>query len=444
MNNENNEKSQNKSQSFWNLKNVNLRKEMMNFVQNEDSKPKKNCKKVKYKKAIIRKFKEIEYRNNIPKTRNKNSHKKQLNGIQDIPLDQYKKYLNALFYDNNDNTQNDSYPKKNIKNIYINTSPLNNNSIHKKTYNNFHDYLLDSTDNLEISPTSKNTRKSNGKKNKKRKNRSNEKNTNTNNNNNYYYVNTLSGSDSSVRKEKKKRYNGSKIKKFNMTKDDYYDEQDSDDDIYEKIMYGNNKLNNVNRSVSLKKKHNHKRIKSCFDPEKIDKNGNEGFYKIGNNNSLNLLNKTTNKKKNKLEMHSSEKKNKKKNNSLSKKNFPKGTKESMTSSDKKNKTRNNNNTNSDNISLVELKNKLKDKLISVTHELQYDLKLYNGPINIDCISLKNVDDSMNDMMNTMIINGYDCIRNKEYIIKCNKGKKCVDIELVKIKGNLLYFLIKKS
>ena len=83
-------------------------------------------------------------------------------------------------------------------------------------------------------------------------------------------------------------------------------------------------------------------------------------------------------------------------------------------------------------------------MISVTRELQFELKVYDGPINIDCISLKNADESMNDMMNKMIINGYDCLRNKENVIKCNKGKKFVDIELVKIRGNLLYFLIKKS
>ena len=38
------------------------------------------------------------------------------------------------------------------------------------------------------------------------------------------------------------------------------------------------------------------------------------------------------------------------------------------------------------LSLEELKNRLKDKLISVTQELQDELKIYDGPVDIDCIS----------------------------------------------------------
>ena len=361
--------------------------------------------------------------------------------------------MNALFYDY---SQNDYYPKKSQKNIHINTSPLNKNGLHKNTSCKLYNYLLDNTDNLELSSTSKHNKKSNGKKNKKKNNRTNGKNSKK------YFINTLSDSESSIRKEKKKRNNGAKIKKFNISRD-YYDNQDSNDS-YENIMNSYSKLN-VNCSTSLKKKKNHKRTKSCLDPSKIDlkqgidKNENEGFYKLENKSHI-FLNKTKNKKKSKLEIYNTENKSRKYKNVLIKNILPKRTKESMKSlanSYIKNKTKNNKsynnylNSSSDvsfrtnyNVSLEDLKNKLKDKLISVTRELQFELKAYDGPINIDCISLKNTDESMNDMMNKMIINGYDCIRNKDNVIKCNKGKKFVDIELVKIRGNLLYFLIKKS
>jgi hypothetical protein len=95
--------------------------------------------------------------------------------------------------------------------------------------------------------------------------------------------------------------------------------------------------------------------------------------------------------------------------------------------------------------LENAKNKLKDKLISVTDELKSErLKYYFGPINIECISSKNLDESMNDLIYKIKMNGYKYLKIKDYVFKCTKDDICYSIELVKIKGNLLYYLMKKE
>ena len=95
--------------------------------------------------------------------------------------------------------------------------------------------------------------------------------------------------------------------------------------------------------------------------------------------------------------------------------------------------------------LENCKNKLKDKLISVTDELKSEiLKYYVGPINVEYISLKNVNESVSDLIYKIKMNGYKYIKIKDYAFKCTKGDICFSIELVKLKGNLLYYLMKKE
>jgi hypothetical protein len=101
--------------------------------------------------------------------------------------------------------------------------------------------------------------------------------------------------------------------------------------------------------------------------------------------------------------------------------------------------------NSFNINLENAKNKLKDKLISVTNELKAEkLELYTGPINIGCITSKNIDESLNKFINKMKMNVYKYVKIKDYLFKCSKGDISFNVELVKIKGNLLYFLVKMN
>lgn len=468
----------NKAQSSWTLKNLNLREDMLNYNQytNIETKPSLKFKKIKDKKVKIKKFNEKENKNNILyKSRKKNNKK---NEIEDIQLDEYKKYLNALF---NENSQNNYTNSKNN-----NISPSNNNSLLKKNKSNYYyNYTMDNikeSNNSEENNIYRNVKKSNGKKKKKK---------NNNMSGNYInnHLNTFSSSNSPLKKEKKHinfKKNGTKTKNNNLIVDNQ-DNQESNDS-YDKILneYFNimnmnvNNVNNVNNSSEMKKNNNHKRIKSNFEQpgytntkQNIEEKNNsqKDFYK-GGNRSVNLLNKLNKNKSNKLKITSNEKQNKNKINNKSKiylsinnlknkeslNNYSTNTntniKNKNSKNNKINNTHNNNrNTNSylselsfitnSNLSLEELKNRLKDKLISVTHELQTVLNSYHGPINISCISLKNVEESMNDILYKMKMKGYNCSRNKENLLKCYKGDKAFDIEIVKIKGNLLYYLIKK-
>ena len=88
---------------------------------------------------------------------------------------------------------------------------------------------------------------------------------------------------------------------------------------------------------------------------------------------------------------------------------------------------------------------MKDKLISVTNELKAEkLKYHTGPIDIGCISSKKIDESLNKFINKMKMNGYKYVKIKDYLFKCSKGDIYFNVELVKIKGNLLYFLVKMN
>jgi hypothetical protein len=51
---------------------------------------------------------------------------------------------------------------------------------------------------------------------------------------------------------------------------------------------------------------------------------------------------------------------------------------------------------------------------------------------------------MNDLIYKIKMNGYKYIKIKDYVFKCTKDDICYSIELVKIKGNLLYYLMKKE
>ena len=88
------------------------------------------------------------------------------NEIEDIQLDEYKKYLNALF---NENSQNNYTNSKNN-----NISPSNNNSLLKKNKSNYYNYTMDNikeSNNSEENNIYRNVKKSNGKKKKGNRNR---------------------------------------------------------------------------------------------------------------------------------------------------------------------------------------------------------------------------------------------------------------------------------
>ena len=71
------------------------------------------------------------------------------------------------------------------------------------------------------------------------------------------------------------------------------------------------------------------------------------------------------------------------------------------------------------------------------------LKNYFGPIDIGLVSLKNKEESIDDIINKMNKKGFECTKMKDTLIRCIKKKKVIDIEITKIKGDFIYFLAKK-
>ena len=218
-------------------------------------------------------------------------------------------------------------------------------------------------------------------------------------------------------------------------------------------------------------------VQMCFTPEK---NGTTNDIKI-EKDKLTERNKKENKNNNNIEIKSYQKKNNNrsflpnlKNESKSQKNYSKkqednkvegnGKKYHIINKNKKyNKDEYNDNTNYlfnsissfkkfDNNIAEDYKNRLKLKLISLTDDLKDEneeekLKYYIGPIDLSLISIKgNLKESIEDLKDKFSMNGYECLDNdsKNEIksqIKYIKNGIIYITEVVKIKNNLLYYLI---
>ena len=213
-----------------------------------------------------------------------------------------------------------------------------------------------------------------------------------------------------------------------------------------------------------------------------EKNGTVDDIKI-ENNKLSVRNKKENNNKNNIEVKSYQKKYnnhsflpniKIESKSKSKKRYSKikeeskgegnGKKHHMINKNKKyDKDDNSENTNYlftsissfkkfDNNIVEDYKNRLKLKLISLTDDLKDEneeekLKYYIGPIDLSLISIKgNLKESIEDLKDKFSMNGYECLDNdnKNEIksqIKYIKNGIIYIAEIVKIKNNLLYYLI---
>ena len=101
-----------------------------------------------------------------------------------------------------------------------------------------------------------------------------------------------------------------------------------------------------------------------------------------------------------------------------------------------------------------IKNRLKSKLISLTDDLKNEndeekLKYYIGPIDLSLISLKgNIRESIEDFKNKLNERGFelenDNNNENNNQIKYKKDGIIYTIEVVKIRSNLLYYLIIKD
>ena len=200
----------------------------------------------------------------------------------------------------------------------------------------------------------------------------------------------------------------------------------------------NNKLNNTNNYNSPEpkkiKNRKHKRVISCGINSASITKINESLNEKDNN----IDNIALTEKKPRKNINNSNAKNKNQNNKLK-------SKIDINLFERSEffgyKLRNNNRINHGFCNDIDyIKLKLKNKLIDITDELQSELRYYRGPINIIWVSLLNVEDSMEEFEKKMKKYGFKCKRMPNNRFKCNKGGKIYLVELVKIHGNMLYYL----
>ena len=92
-----------------------------------------------------------------------------------------------------------------------------------------------------------------------------------------------------------------------------------------------------------------------------------------------------------------------------------------------------------------IKSNIKKKLIEKNEKLLLDaIYYYNGPIDISCISSQNYTGTIYELKRRASKNGYKCDKRENNFFKFTNGLESFLVEIVKIKNNMLYYLINKS
>ena len=91
-----------------------------------------------------------------------------------------------------------------------------------------------------------------------------------------------------------------------------------------------------------------------------------------------------------------------------------------------------------------IKSKMKKRLIEIDNKLIDAVNYYNGPIDISCISLKNYNQTVKDLNKRALKNGYKCSKCETNCYELTNGFKSFFVEIVKIRDNMLYYLIVKN
>jgi hypothetical protein len=195
-----------------------------------------------------------------------------------------------------------------------------------------------------------------------------------------------------------------------------YFKKDSNTKSYKNILSKPNSIK-LNSSELLL---NNIKKKNCVLSQNLRKNNNISITQINSNQNKSSLNKTEN---NCSENYISGNSRKRKFNSSEKR--KKGFVSKILNDIKTNKSKKKD--------LSKKKDKIKD----------IKLKNYYGPIDIGLVSLKNKEESIDDIINKMNKKGFECTKMKDTLIRCIKKKKVIDIEVTKIKGDIIYFLAKK-
>lgn len=91
-----------------------------------------------------------------------------------------------------------------------------------------------------------------------------------------------------------------------------------------------------------------------------------------------------------------------------------------------------------------VKSKFKIKLRKINDALLDAIHYYNGPIDISCISSKNYVETVEDLSKKVLKNGFKCIKNETNYFKFSNGLSSFLVEIVKIRNNMLYYLVLKN
>jgi hypothetical protein len=137
-------------------------------------------------------------------------------------------------------------------------------------------------------------------------------------------------------------------------------------------------------------------------------------------------------------------KNNKNNNQTSKKNNQNFLNKSMSALRRKNEFKIKLNSSMEMIKINAIKSKMKKRLIEIDNKLIDAVNYYNGPIDISCISLKNYTQTVKDLNKRALKNGYKCSKCETNYYELTNGFKSFFVEIVKIRDNMLYYLIVKN
>ena len=95
------------------------------------------------------------------------------------------------------------------------------------------------------------------------------------------------------------------------------------------------------------------------------------------------------------------------------------------------------------LGMDQIKSKFKKRLIEMDDKLIDAIHYYNGPIDISCISSKNYVETVKELNKKFYKNGFKCIKCEDNYFKFNNGTDSFLVEIVKIRNNMLYYLLEK-
>ena len=91
-----------------------------------------------------------------------------------------------------------------------------------------------------------------------------------------------------------------------------------------------------------------------------------------------------------------------------------------------------------------IKSRMKKRLIEINNNLLDAVDYYNGPIDISCISLKNYNQIEEDLSMRALKNGYKCSKIENNLYTLTNQFNSFSVNIVKIRTNMLYYLIVKN